>query len=86
MTTQIDEGHDVLRLLCDLSPRLIFSRVYALKLHLLVLLVEAHNLLTNARGSPVFAFMHEVEHAHSSAAASIIQCPLSKYANKRTLA
>lgn len=47
MTTQVKESYQTLRVLGDVSPRLILVGVHMLHLHLVVIVIEAHDLLTD---------------------------------------
>lgn len=48
MTTQVKESYQALRVLSDVSPRLILVGVHMLHLNLVVIVIEAHDFLTDA--------------------------------------
>ena len=62
MATQIQERDQTLRVLRDVRPGLILTCILMRLKHLVVLCVEAHDFLPNARGSSVCRFVTEVKH------------------------
>ena len=64
-----------------MGPKLVLVIVHVLKLDLIILLIKAHNLLSNTRSSSILRLMIEIEHLLSCRASTIIHYAFSQYTN-----
>ena len=69
-----------------MRPRLILVRIHVLHRHLIVLIVEAHDFLSDTRSSTVRSFVAEVKYLLPCRASSIIHDALGQDTDHRTLA
>ena len=78
VTTQVQESNQALRVLRDVRPRLVLVGIHVLHLHLIVLSVKSHDLLTNGRCSAIRLLVTEVEYLLTCRASSIIHYTLGE--------
>lgn len=62
MTTKIKESNKFLRVVLNMCPRLILRLLLTFHLNLVIIIVKAHNFLTDRRGTTVRLLMGEIEH------------------------
>lgn len=86
MAAQVQEGNKFFWIGCDVSPWLVFRLLRSFDLHLIILIVEAHNLLSDRGSAPVGLLVSEVKNSFASWASPIIHDWFSQHPDKGRLA
>lgn len=82
MATEVNEGCDFMRISNNLDPRLVLGVLDPLRQNLIAVLVEAHDLLPDGRGSPGGSFMRVVEDHGSGITSPVVELALRQDTNQ----